>query len=167
MAHILVIDADADIRETLRVVLGDTRHFVTATPDLQLAAALLRTARCPLVVLLNERLWPLSGLNLLEMADGDTSRRLSHHGYAVMTTTPERLSDEEWALMRRVGAALLALPFDLDELLALVGRMEERIGRAPQCREAQGLASEEAMPPTHVRAEQRAVQQVAAVRSVR
>jgi CheY-like chemotaxis protein len=131
MAHVLVVDADADVRYTLATALQDAGHSVTTAEDAILAVAMLCVSRYPLVVLLNERLRPLSGLDILAMAADDESGQLARHGWVLMTTTSERLTPSQHARLQGMAAPVLPQPFDLDDLFDVIDQAE-RQGRSPQ-----------------------------------
>jgi DNA-binding NtrC family response regulator len=126
MAHVLVVEADADVRFTLAMALRDERHRVTSVEDATLALALLRVSRNPLVALLGEWLRPLSGLDILTMVANDESGRLARHGWVLMTTTPERLTLSQRARLQSMAVLALALPCDLNDLMDVVARAERQ-----------------------------------------
>lgn len=113
MTHVLVVDDDDSVRETLRAALEDDGYDVTTAPDGHAALAHLRMADTPLVVLIDERMPGLSGTEVVEtyLAGAPTSRR----EFILLTGS---LDTVPVALNGRVP--VLAKPFNLDALLDAV-----------------------------------------------
>ena len=73
--HILIVDDDTSIRETLRYVLEDAGYIVTEAQDGLQALEYLRKTPDPVIVLLDMMMPRLDGAGLLGTVAGD-SRRL-------------------------------------------------------------------------------------------
>lgn len=119
----LVIDDDAEIRETLELALEEAGYTVLQAPDGQAALGELRASAQSMVVLVDQLMPRLEGTEFLQIAahDGD---ELSRHRYVLMTASPRLLSEEHLADLAAAEVPVLAKPFNLDDVLALVARAE-------------------------------------------
>lgn len=118
-ASVLLVEDDADIRETLRFALEEEGYVVYEAGDGLEALAMLRDSVTPLIVTLDLRLPRLSGDALLRRVT--LSERLPvHHTFLLVTANRELLSAASLSLLKRLDIRILAKPFDLDDLLHLV-----------------------------------------------
>jgi CheY-like chemotaxis protein len=123
---VLVVDNDADMRMTVRQALEDEQYVVFEAPDGPSALNQLRSASQPMVVLLDLLMPGLDGIAVLHALAADTT--IAHrHTYILFTAA----SDAENVLSTGVPAdlrvSLLAKPFDIDELLAVVAQAVNQI----------------------------------------
>ncbi len=118
--RVLVVDDDEGIRETLRSLLEDTGYEVVEADGGEAALALLRSAQPPLVVLLDYVMAHLNGGELLRMAAAEGLD--ARHRFILMSASPRRINADpfvrQYALDRDIP--IVAKPFDIDRLLALV-----------------------------------------------
>jgi CheY-like chemotaxis protein len=125
MAQILVVDDDPPIRDTLRFLLEDVGYTVVEAPDGVVALRVLRASAAPMVVLLDVMMPRLNGYQVLAAVAGDPC--LSRHTFIMLTASPRPRAVTLADLWRQVSVPILQKPFDVDELLQLVARMEERL----------------------------------------
>jgi len=122
MAHVLVAHADHGVREVMAQALHEEAgHDVVSTVDATSTLSALWLSPRPVVALIAERLYPASGLSILDVAAHDgRSGPLSRHRYIVMSTLPQNIRLDKRRLLSRLGARVLSQPFDLDVLLQMV-----------------------------------------------
>ena len=128
MADVLVVDDDADIRDSLRLVLESERHHVLEASDGTSALALLRTHPTPLVVVLDWYLPVLDGIQMLHSRAGDVPRT-HHHAYILLTAARIDADHPLPKLPGVLDVRVMRKPFDVDALLAEVREAAARIGR--------------------------------------
>lgn len=115
--HILIIDDDAAIRETLVEVLEEEGYTVAAATNGVEGLAAVETCR-PAMVLLDMRMPVLDGWGFAEAL---RARKIDLP-LVVMTAAQE---SHQWS--QEIAAAhLLAKPFSLDDLLDVVARIYPR-----------------------------------------
>jgi CheY-like chemotaxis protein len=118
IARILVIDDDAAVRETLRLVLESAGHSVTCAEDGERGLEAFETVRPDLVItdiLMPEREGIETSLELRRREPGQPIIAISGGGRAG--------GADFLAMARRMGAdAVLPKPFEPDELLDTVAR---------------------------------------------
>jgi CheY-like chemotaxis protein len=122
MPQVLVVDNDADLRESARFVLEDAGYEVLEAPDGEAAIELLRISTQRLVVLLDIVMPHLNGVDVLTLVRGD--ERLARHAFVVWTASRHPVPPE---LLDDLHVSLVAKPFEMDELLAVVAEAAERV----------------------------------------
>jgi hypothetical protein len=96
-------------------------HDVVSTVDAASTLSTLWLSPRPVVALIAERLYLAGGLSILDVAAHDErSGPLSRHRYILMSTLPQNIRTDKRRLLSRLGARVLAQPFDLDVLLQMV-----------------------------------------------
>src|SRR5215467_4954403 len=118
MAHILVANADADMREVLVELLTEAGHKVFAVPDGEVAWCLLHALPSSMVAVLDIVMPHLDSLHVLEkiLTDPQVVRR---HGLIVLTALPLcRLGSVAFYLLAHLPDSVVVLmkPFDLEDL---------------------------------------------------
>jgi two-component system chemotaxis response regulator CheY len=127
MTWVLVADDDQAIRETIELVLKDAGHSVLQAADGAEALEMLRTSDQRMVVLLDQLMPRMDGINVLRAVAGD--RKLAHaHGYVLVSGVSHVLSEDERVILTQAHAGVLPKPFDLDELLEVVDQTAQRLG---------------------------------------
>ena len=121
LPQVLVVDDDRAIRETLRAALEDEGYRVAEAGDGAQAAALLRAAQDPYVVLLDLRMPMLDGAGLLRLVAAD-DRLAARHAYAIITANLDAVPAARAATRGRMAVPVIPKPFDLDEVLDYVAR---------------------------------------------
>jgi CheY-like chemotaxis protein len=124
--HVLVVDDDHDIRETLRLVLEDEGYEVSEAPDGAIALALLRLAEHPTIVLTNHNMPVLDGPGLLSFALSDPVLR-SRHAFIYMTAANRIIAPDLAFTLNDLHAPVLRKPFDLKQLLDVVAQAARRL----------------------------------------
>lgn len=126
MAHVLVVDDDEGIRETLRFALEDANHIVHEATDGIAALDTLRKSKLPMVVLLDLMMPGLDGAGVLGAVSSD--RRLAtQFAYILVTANSKTLPLAFVNLLTNLEVPLLSKPFDIDRLLDVVDRAAARL----------------------------------------
>ena len=112
--EILIVDDDADLRETLQLLLDDSGYGVTAVSNGQAALDRLKDGARPSLILLDLMMPEMNGWQFLERARADAAL----DGIPVVIMTERRSTDLEPAPSKQV----LHKPFDRTELLDAVAR---------------------------------------------
>jgi CheY-like chemotaxis protein len=126
MAHVLVVDDDGPTRAMLCDVLGDEGYEVSEAADGAAGLAALRAMSQPCVVLVDLVMPPPDGVEFLRTVALDPALA-SRHRYVAMTAGDPidmGLPDE---VRRLLPVPVLAKPFELDDLLALVAGAAHRL----------------------------------------
>ena len=118
MAHVLVANADADMREVLVELLTEAGHKVFAVSDGEVAWRLLHALPSNMVAVLDIVMPRLDSLDVLQkiLTDPQVVRR---HGLIVLTALPLcRLRSFAPDLLSHLPESVVVLmkPFDLEEL---------------------------------------------------
>jgi CheY-like chemotaxis protein len=115
--HVLVVHHDPDLREALRWMLEDKGYVVSTAADNRAALAFLRVHAQPLVVLLDQEMPGMRGTDLLEAS---LHLPWAPRAFILLTTAPDRVPApfNRRAMQRLVP--VVALPFEMDALFALV-----------------------------------------------
>ena len=120
--HVLIVDDDGRIRDLLYEVFAGEGYEVAATADGMQAWEWLRKSPLPLVVILDEVLPGLRGLELLARVASD--QQLAHrHGYLLLTATAQHLEKRDLPL----PIPIIPKPCDPEILLALVADTAQRL----------------------------------------
>lgn len=122
VGRVLVVDDDGRIRDLLCDLFEGEGYKVTSADDGLEAWEQLTTSDLPLVVVLDEVLPGMRGLDLLERvaADADLTTR---HGYVLLTATAHHLQARDLPL----PVPIIPKPCDLEALLALVEQTARQI----------------------------------------
>jgi CheY-like chemotaxis protein len=117
VTHVLVVDDDRSIRETLRVVLQEEGYTVSEAEDGQVALRILQASKEPMVVLLDLRMPVLDGERVLAFVAED--QRLSTlHAFLLITANP--ITEKLRRLLLQLQVPVIPKPFDLDKLIDIV-----------------------------------------------
>jgi CheY-like chemotaxis protein len=117
---VLIVDDDADIRESLELLLGRHGYDVATAADGTEALEQLRAQRRkPCLILLDLMMPVMNGIELQAALESDP--RLANIPVVVITGAGARVADRASARRHHV----LAKPFDVSALLATVGRFCE------------------------------------------
>lgn len=127
MAHVLIVDDDADIRMSMRTMLEDIGgHIVLEAPDGLVALEILRSSEQRLVVLLDLLMPGLDGIGVLQEVAADEALATRH---AYMLVTVSRLATSgELPSSLALLVPVVPKPFDMDVLLNAVAEAGGRIG---------------------------------------
>ncbi len=126
MAHVLIVDDDADIRVSMRAMLeGIGGHTVLEATDGVSGLEQLRASETPLVVLLDLLMPRLDGIGLLQEVAADESLA-TRHAY-VLVTVSRRARLPEFRNGLALAVPIVPKPFDMDVLLSLVTDADNRL----------------------------------------
>ncbi len=115
---VLLVEDDEPLREAVRFILVDAGFEVFEALDGVVALDMLRLAERPLVVILDFMMPRMSGLEVLNEVAKD-ARLLDGHAF-ILTTAAGKLPSPLNALIEAHAIPVMAKPFDLDALLAIV-----------------------------------------------
>jgi CheY-like chemotaxis protein len=127
--HILLVDDDQDIRNTLRMALEEEGYEVYEAEDGMEALQLLRESLTPLVVVLDLRMPRLTGDALLQRVDKREHLPV-RHTFLLVTANREQLSPASLRLLKRMDVPVTPKPFDLNDLLDLVAHAADTLSGA-------------------------------------
>ena len=111
---ILVVDDDADLRETVEQALDDSGYDVTAVASGQAALDRLKAGARPRLILLDLMMPEMNGWQFLERAQADAML----DAIPVVIMTARRVPD----LPSTPSTEVLHKPFDSSELLRAIAR---------------------------------------------
>jgi two-component system, response regulator, stage 0 sporulation protein F len=116
---VLVVEDEEPIRNAVRFILDEEGYAVLEAPNGIVALDLLRTSDEPLVVLLDQLMPDMSGIELLRVVAAEPVL-VARHAFIIFSA-----SSEFWVPTAKVylpGRRLFALPkpFDIDDLVAVV-----------------------------------------------
>ena len=120
-ASILVVDDDADLRQTLQLLLNDSGYRVTAAANGQAALDQLTAGARPDLILLDLMMPEMNGWQFLERARADPALA----SIPVVIMTARKATDS----LPVPSPEVIRKPFDSAMLLSAVAR---RAGRAPR-----------------------------------
>lgn len=123
MAHVLVLDPDHDVRVAVATALELESYGVLMASDAARCLALLQVSAVPLIAVCGNLDHANAGLQHFFAAVAAHSLLATRHRYIYLTTTPEAISPNLHASLQQLAAPILAKPFALDDLLAVVQRM--------------------------------------------
>ncbi len=126
MAHVLIVDDDESIRDAVRLFLEDAEHDALEASDGVTALRILRESQQRLIVLLDASIPQLSGIDLLRVVVADPLLK-ERHAYLLLTGAPNLLLGEAETLLAETSAKIVAKPFEIADLLALIDDAAERL----------------------------------------
>lgn len=123
---VLIVDDDRDIRFLLRFILEELDYSVLEASDGREGLRLLRASGAErLIVLLDYRMPRMDGWALLREVASDATLA-GRHTFALVTANVETLPASFRAMLEEQAIPILAKPFHLDELDALVQHCASR-----------------------------------------
>lgn len=127
---VLVIDDDPDIRDMLSMLLHDEGGYaVIAAADPASALDILHTTPQRLIVLFDYRMPPTDGEALLALAEQE-EHLVERHAFVCMTGADrDILPLTLLALLAHYAVPLVAKPFDIDDMLGVIGQAEQRLAQ--------------------------------------
>ena len=126
MAHVLIVDDDADIRLAMRTLLEEIGgHTVIEAENGIVALERLRTMEEPSVVLLDLLMPGLDGVEVVQAVATDEVLA-SRHTYVLVSVSRRAMSED---ISQRLGLAVPVVPkpFDMDQLLQTVEGADRRL----------------------------------------
>lgn len=126
MAHVLIVDDDADIRMTMRALLEDIGgHTVLEAADGESGLERLRASEERLVVLLDLLMPGLDGIEVLQAVAAD-KQLATRHAY-VLVSVSRRALTEDLGPSLGLAVPVVPKPFDMDVLLDAVAEADSHI----------------------------------------
>ncbi|HEV8194750.1 MAG TPA: response regulator [Ktedonobacterales bacterium] len=124
LRHVLVVDDDDDLRSSMRLLLEDAGYRVVEAPDGKPALERLREAEHRMVVLLDASMPGIDGIQVMQ-AVAAHEQLATRHAYVLVTALHDLLPHVVVQLLKSLGVPVLAKPFDIDHLLAVVQAAKE------------------------------------------
>ena len=128
MAHVLVVDDDKPIRDSLRYLLEDAGHSVDECEDGIAALAALRGATSPMVTLLDLMMPKMDGAQVLQVIAQEPELRM-RHAYILLTANIRMMAPTIDGIPEDFAKTLTLLhkPFENDLLLFVVEQVGQRL----------------------------------------
>jgi CheY-like chemotaxis protein len=123
--HVLIVDDEPDIRETLRDLLTDEGYLPAEAENGQQALALIRASAEPLIVLLDYRMPRMSGDEVLRAVAADPELA-ARHAFVLVTANVLPAQPEFAELLASLSVPIVRKPFSLDGLMRAVEQAERR-----------------------------------------
>ena len=123
MTTVVLIDDNRDMRALVRDVLEDYGYTVQETPNDATALSLLRDRPDAVIAIFGMT----TGTTLLQAAVEEPPLR--RHAFVLLTATPDFLTPLWRVLLAALDVPVVAKPFALDTLLAVLVRAGARIGQ--------------------------------------
>jgi CheY-like chemotaxis protein len=123
MAHVLVVEDDEAIRESLRDLLEDTDHTMSEVATGEAALEVLRNTTQRFVVLLDLILPGMDGASVLRTVCADPHLS-SQHAYLVVSAGSTRDFEQAEPLLAVLHGQLVPKPFDVETLLGAIAAAE-------------------------------------------
>jgi two-component system chemotaxis response regulator CheY len=130
VVRVLVVDDDAAIRGLLSMVLEEAGYEVLTAQDGGEALRYLGERQRRMVVLLDYSMPRVDGLAVLRAVAADPALS-AHRAFVLITAVAGSLPHEAHVLMSRLGIGIMEKPFDLDRVIAVVGRAAQHIVTPP------------------------------------
>ncbi len=124
--HVLVVDDDRAIRETIRLALEEEDYSVEEASDGAAGLALLRAGEMRRVVLLDLRMPRMGGMAVLREVARDPELR-ARNAFVLVTANLHTVDAAGQALLDELSVPAVSKPFELDELLEVVARAAYRV----------------------------------------
>lgn len=132
MAPVLIVDDDEGVREAVRMLLEDDGYAVQEAAGREQALALLRAASHPRVVLLDLMIRDGGARDAPILRAVQAESGLDRHCYVLLTGLSEtHLTPDLRALIAATCLAVVAKPFDIDDVLDVVQRAQQYLDARP------------------------------------
>jgi CheY-like chemotaxis protein len=122
----LIVDDDADLRDSLRFLLELEGYEVEEARDGIEALDVLRASPHGLVVLLDLVMPRLGGLEVLR-AVADDPQLAERHVFMIVTANRDKVQPASQALLRQLAVPVVTKPYDVEDLLEIVARIATRL----------------------------------------
>jgi CheY-like chemotaxis protein len=119
VVHVLVVDDDRAIRETLRLLLEEEGYLVSEASDGQRALEILRDSPQPHVVVLDFMMPRLDGAGVLRAVVADPLLA-NRHAFILVSANAHAIPRALMGLLATLKVPIMSKPLDLDDLLAIV-----------------------------------------------
>jgi CheY-like chemotaxis protein len=134
VTHVLIVDDDEAIRETLRLILEDADYAVLDEGDGPAALRRLRQSRRPMVVLLDLMMPGMSGAGVLEEVVKDSSL-VKRSSFILVTAGNNAQIMAISHLLSSLVVPVIRKPWDIEHLLQTVAAAAERISNLQRLEE--------------------------------
>jgi CheY-like chemotaxis protein len=134
VTHVLIVDDDEAIRETLRLILEDADYAVLDEGDGPAALRRLRQSRRPMVVLLDLMMPGMSGAGVLEEVVKDSSL-VKRYSFILVTAGNNAQIMAISHLLSSLVVPVIRKPWDIEHLLQTVAAAAERISNLQRLEE--------------------------------
>lgn len=125
-AHVLIADDEEDLRLTLRTLLEGEGYTVSEAADGAQALAAIRASATPLVVLIDLLMPIMNGIAVLEAVATDPALA-ARNAYLLLTADNRPMIDAAAPTLAALHVDIIAKPFDIDALLAVVAQAAARL----------------------------------------
>jgi CheY-like chemotaxis protein len=125
MTHILIVDDDSAIRDTLREALEDEGYEVHEASNGIAALESLRASQEGMVVLLDQLMPKLDGIGVLRAVQNDPL--LAHRHAYILLTARSRISTPATDLTASLSVPIIRKPFDLEILFHAIAQAATRL----------------------------------------
>ncbi|MBA3826262.1 MAG: response regulator [Ktedonobacterales bacterium] len=123
--RVLIVDDDDDIRLALRMVLEDEGYSVAEAENGQAALDVLMASDEPLVVIVDYRMPVMDGPALLQHIDQHPP--LQRHRAFILMSGVQDSTAHIASLLTRLPMSVLPKPFDINDVMNLVGHLVDSI----------------------------------------
>jgi hypothetical protein len=120
MTRVLVHTDDAAVRDVDGFYLRSEGHIVLSTSDNDHALTVLRVSRHPIVVFVHAGRTSPEVFDFLQRVTEDGTGPLARHRYIIALARPDALQPAQRRLVSRLGAHVVALPYELEDMAAAV-----------------------------------------------
>jgi CheY-like chemotaxis protein len=119
MAHVLVVDDDAEVRKLLAWMLTDAGHEVQTARDGLEAIDCLLISPHPWVVLLDVMMPRMSGEAVVRLV-AEGAPELTRHAFILVSAIASSLPPDLLQLLRWLDIPVIGKPFEIDTLIDAV-----------------------------------------------
>ncbi|HEV8191121.1 MAG TPA: response regulator [Ktedonobacterales bacterium] len=126
--HVLVVEDDDDIRETMADLLEQVGYDVDEARDGGRALERLRESAGGMVVLLDLNMPGMDGRHLLRIVAND-EHLSTRHAFIIVTASQKTFPLDFATLLSDLRVPILTKPFDIDQLLERVRQAEQRLAQ--------------------------------------
>ncbi len=123
---VCVIEDDAAVRDTLRLLLEEEGYSVVEAADGLAGYRLLMETDQPLIAVVDHKMPQMDGCDLLEQIAQDAALR-ARHTYIMLSASPKRAEEECGETLEALAAPLVPKPFDIDEVVGAVAEAVQRL----------------------------------------
>lgn len=126
--RVLVVDDDGATQDVLRMVLEEEGYVVSVASSGHAAQAVLWLSQEPMLVLVDQRMPGMLGTQLVQAVLGDGRPATA---FILLTASPDRLSPPFNLAAMQLVVPVLAKPFNLEVLLAVVAAGSAQLAVTP------------------------------------
>jgi len=120
MTRVLIHTGDTAVRDVDDFYLRSEGHTVLSTSENDHALTVLRVSRHPIVVFVHAGRTAPDAFDFLQRVMEDANGPLARHRYIIALARPDSLQPAQRRIVSRLGAQVVALPYELDDMAAAV-----------------------------------------------